>query len=112
MVFDSDIHRSLDHAPRLKQLFISRSRRIKDLVQKLVEEATVDAEHLDRSFVSFERMIRDCNSALTKLGRPAVSAMEESKLQQNFAEFKDFFISIKKELKTKLTALVVWTQIR
>lgn len=97
----------------MKQLFISRSRRIKDLVQQLVEDVTVDTKNLERSFVSFERIMRDCNSALTKLGLPTnAKAIEESKLHQDFSGFEQFFVSIEKEVKTSLTPLVLWTQIR
>ena len=117
MAFDADYHTSSNQSVQLKQLFISRSRRIKDLVQRLVEEVTVvgNESHLDRSFLSYERVIHKCNAALTEFGFPSkVHAMDESKFHCDFSEFKEFFLSIKKkDTKTKtLAALVVWTQIR
>ena len=111
MVFDADFYGI--GAP-LKQLFISRSHRIKDLVKGLLEDAVNDESRSDRLFLSYVRMLRDVNAALTKLGFPVrLSALKESDLQRGFLEFKaDFFLPIKKDLKTKLTALVIWTQIR
>ena len=114
MVFDADAccqSSSILNTP-LKQLFMSRSHRIKDLVQRLVEEVqTVDSRFVERSFVSYERIMRDCNWALTNLGFPTpISATENFNRHCDFSVFKKIYSSIKKG--TKLSPIVVWTQIR
>ena len=120
MVYDGTFHKG---DTKLKQLFISRSHRIKNLVQKLVDgempgvvmDDTSKMSTIATDFLTYERIIRDCNENLTRIGQPtSVSSMENAKQERDFSGFKDFFISIKKEmrLKQKLSALVVWTQIR
>lgn len=113
MVCDATHRTRTGHSP-LKQLFISRSSKIKNLVKKLVEDVMEDPPNVERAFSSYERIIRDCNAALTNFGLPtSVPAMEQSKLQQDFSGFKEgFFKAVKKGKKVKLSALVVWTQIR
>jgi hypothetical protein len=113
MVCDATHRTRTGHSP-LKQLFISRSSKIKNLVKKLVEDVMEDPPNVERAFSSYERIIRDCNAALTNFGLPtSVPAMEQSKLQQDFSGFKEgFFKGVKKGMKVRLSALVVWTQIR
>jgi len=111
MAIDADFHRG---DSTLRQLFIARSRQIKDLVQTLVTgEIDVDQSRIERSFVTYARIVNKCDAAFKKVGKTSsLSAIIEQR-QRDFKDFKeDFFKSIKKEVKTKLSELVIWTQIR
>jgi len=113
MVYDATHRTRTGHSP-LKQLFISRSSKIKNLVKKLVEDVMENPPNVERAFSSYERIMRDCNAALNSFRLPtSVPAIEQSKPQQDFSGFKEgFFKAVKKDMKVKLSALVVWTQIR
>lgn len=111
MVCDADFHRD---PTELRQLFVSRSNRIKDLVERLVqEESTVDQSNVDRSFLSYERVIRNCNAAFNRIGiQSALPATGSLQQPRDFADCEDFFRDVKKEVKTTLSDLVIWAQIR
>lgn len=113
MVYDATHLRSTGEVA-LKQLFISRSSKIKNWVQRVVEAEMKDPLGVERDFFSYDRVLHDCNEALTGLGlHTKVPAMEKSKRGRDFSSFRDdFFEGIKKNLKVTVTALVVWTQIR
>jgi len=113
MVFDVDFHD--ESKEPLKQLFVSRSLRIKNLVQRIVLDGCKGSESKFKSvFRTYDRMIRECNESLIKLGQPTtVTKMEFAALERKFDDFEEqFFLNVKKEMKANLSALVLWTQIR
>ena len=114
MVYDVDFHD--EGKEPLKQLFVSRSPKIKNLVQRFVLDGCKGSEaKFDSVFETYDRMIRECNETLMiKLGQPTtVPKMEFAALERKFDGFEEqFFPSVKKELKVDLSPLVVWTQIR
>jgi ATP-dependent protease HslVU (ClpYQ) peptidase subunit len=113
MVYDVDYHE--ERKEPLKQLFVSRSSKIKNLVQGFVLDGCKGSEaKFESVFKTYDRMVRECNETLVKLGQSTtVAKMEFAALERKFDDFEEqFFPSAKKELKVNLSALVVWTQIR
>lgn len=113
MVYDVDFHD--EGKEPLKQLFVSRSPKIKNLVQRFVLDGCKGSEaKFDSMFETYDRMIRECNETLIKLGQPTtVPKMDFAALERKFDGFEEqFFPSVKKELRVNLSPLVVWTQIR
>lgn len=113
MVYDVEFHD--EGKEPLKQLFVSRSIRIKNLVQGFVLDGCKGSETKCKSvFEAYDRMIRECKESLGKLGQPTtVTNMQYGALERKFDGFEaEFFPNVKKELKVNLSALVLWTQIR